>query len=324
MRLKHKAVILVYHSFVNPSNPRLDYSPDGMTVSAKVFAKHIKYLSKHYRVISLNELIDILNNKNSEMPDNLCVITFDDGWKEIIDYAYPVLKQYGFTATIFLSPNYIDGKEWFWEERLKYLLAEIFRIWMNSSFGNNLGIQKMLTEYELNNFLSLRSKDLNSYLMDFIITAREKTETWRNSLIMELEKSVARYGGSQARLFLNWDEVKGMTKDGISFGAHTLSHCNLAMCSEAKARHEIVESKKIIEKRLGSPVKAFAYPYGKYNENVRSIVRESGFECACSIDGGMIEKDSDCFVFKRINIHNDVSFNWTMFACRITKLYNIF
>ena len=103
VRLKNKAVIVMYHSFTNPSSPRLDYSPDGMTVTDKVFSMHMKYLSKHYKVISLNELINALEHSTRELNNNFCVITFDDGWREVYDYAYPILKKYGFSSYCFFS-----------------------------------------------------------------------------------------------------------------------------------------------------------------------------------------------------------------------------
>jgi len=84
---------------------------------------------------------------------------------------------------------------------------------------------------------------------------------------------------------LSWDEVREMSTNGISFGAHTVNHPVLADISLEEARREILESKKTIENKIQKTVKTFAYPYGKdkdYSVDVTKIVEELGFDYACS------------------------------------------
>ena len=321
--MRNRAVILMYHRVTNSLNSIIDYSSDGMTVTYKVFEKQMKYLSRNYNVVSLNQLLSYLI-REEDMPKRLCVITFDDGWKEVYDYAYPVLKKFRLPATIFLTTNHVEEKNWFWEERLKYLIARIFQSKQDMKLHANNSLINKLEKCGLQDIVSIKRRELNSYIAKIIYRCRKENPERLNSIFQELENLIHLSSIIEPRLFLNWREVKEMSQNGISFGAHTQSHCNLTTCSENETSKEVNNSKNILEREIDFTVDTFAYPYGKYDLAVKSIVKESGFICACSTESGFLDKNSDHFALKRVNIHNDVSFCRTMFACRILNMMRIY
>ena len=83
-------------------------------------------------------------------------------------------------------------------------------------------------------------------------------------------------GEPEARLMSD-AQIKEMAAYGIEFGAHSLNHKKLTEIPLSNAKHEIEQSKFAIEKRLGSPIISFAYPYGKLNEELKGIVKGAGF-----------------------------------------------
>jgi peptidoglycan/xylan/chitin deacetylase (PgdA/CDA1 family) len=89
-----------------------------------------------------------------------------------------------------------------------------------------------------------------------------------------------------------WDLAVDTTMEwlslGFEIGAHTLTHPRLSAIPIAEARKEIAGSKKRLEDRFGVQVKHFAYPYGDYNEAVVDMVREAGFETACTSDPAVV------------------------------------
>ncbi len=115
-----------------------------------------------------------------------------------------------------------------------------------------------------------------------------------------------------------------MVNAGVDIGAHTMSHVNLANTSGEILSYEIRESKRVLEEWTGRDVEVFAYPYGKYTEEVKSIVARAGYLGACSTRLGVTERDADAFTLKRMNIHDDVSVTRSMFACRIANFAGIF
>ena len=76
------------------------------------------------------------------------------------------------------------------------------------------------------------------------------------------------------RSMLNWNEIREMQRWGIEFGAHTCTHPDLTLIPPHLVKKEVCDSKAIIEDFLGAPVSCFAYPYGRYNNQVRNIVQE--------------------------------------------------
>lgn len=81
---------------------------------------------------------------------------------------------------------------------------------------------------------------------------------------------------------LDWNNIQEMAENGIRFGSHTCTHPNLTRLSIAQAREEIRAARRIIEEQLQAPVRTFAYPYGQFNDTIKQLVSESGYDLACT------------------------------------------
>ena len=101
---------------------------------------------------------------------------------------------------------------------------------------------------------------------------------------------------------LSRKEIEEMRREGFSFGSHTHTHPNLLELSRDKVLSEIRDSKRILEERLGEPIKFFAYPYGKFNSQIRDMVKEAGYLGAFSTLPGKNAKNEDPFLLRRILI----------------------
>ncbi len=106
----------------------------------------------------------------------------------------------------------------------------------------------------------------------------------------------------EGRAMLRWQEIREMHRFGVEFGAHTCTHPNLTKLSPMQIDSEMADSKKIIEDGLGSPVRSFAYPYGRYNPRVRETAR-SYFACACSDRLGFVRFRSDAYALERVEMY---------------------
>jgi peptidoglycan/xylan/chitin deacetylase (PgdA/CDA1 family) len=117
--------------------------------------------------------------------------------------------------------------------------------------------------------------------------------------------------------FLTWTQVQEMSAAGMDVQAHTLSHPHLRALAPEAAMKEIAESKAILEKRLGTPVVALAYPFGEYNNAVIGLVKRAGFECAVTINSGYQQRADELFTLHRIRVsYNDTLQN---FASRLPQ-----
>ena len=139
-------------------------------------------------------------------------------------------------------------------------------------------------------------KDLKFTATIFLPTGRiEKTLDW--------DKSDGVFGAP----LMSWREIEEMGLSGIEFGAHSETHPHLPQIGPEECRKEIAHSKAKIEEATGKPVSFFAFPYGDYNENIKNIVRESGFTGACTTGPGLNKPGQDLFALKRMGVFRDTS-----------------
>ena len=96
--------------------------------------------------------------------------------------------------------------------------------------------------------------------------------------------------------------INKMANEGIMFGSHTLSHPDLTLLNRSDIAKEISESKKILEEKVGREITAFAYPYGKLNAEVKSAVRNAGYQFGIATDSGPLAIHEDFFEIRRIII----------------------
>ena len=126
MARRKQAIVLAYHRVVEKWDRTLDYSQPGMVVTADTFVRQLHFLKKHFEIVPLSSPINSkFEIRNSKCPDRpLCVITFDDGWRDNYEIAFPILRQHGLPATIFLTTDFIGTNRAFWHTQLMYLLMQ--------------------------------------------------------------------------------------------------------------------------------------------------------------------------------------------------------
>lgn len=300
-------IILVYHRVMDKRNEKdikdgedkgnsflLDQSL--ISASPNNFDKQMQHLSRKYKVISLEEFIDSCN-RNVKLPKNSVVITFDDGYKDNYSYAYPILNRYGLRATIFLAAGAIEKEEMFWWDKVAYLISK--------SAAKDIAIERI-------GRLSLKNMDeRRKAIREVCLRLKDKNEKEKNSLIESLSKELGvklPKKGLARQTLLTWKEIDEMSKGGISFGAHTLTHPILTNMPIAEARNEIVLSKDAIEKAIKKRVMSFSYPNGyrcDFNEEIKEEVKRAGFECAVTYMQGRNNRRSDLFELRRISVRYD-------------------
>ena len=124
--------ILCYHRFGSDTSK--------MVVSPGDFARQMEYLAQHdYRVIRMSDLIEFLQGKRT-LPKRAVVVTMDDGYKSTYQYAFPVLRRFGFPATVFVYSDYIGSREGLsWKEMQEMVASGLVDIQPHSKTHSNLG-----------------------------------------------------------------------------------------------------------------------------------------------------------------------------------------
>lgn len=310
----------MYHRVIDPDKLCDFYIQPGMYTTKAVFDKHMKYLSRNYNVITIADLIDLLQN-GTRLRGNICLITFDDGWYDTYIYAFPILKKYNLPATVFLVSNYVGTNAWFWPEKVSLLLTKYFE--MQSTEEDKLRAYPALQQLGL---LALASKpgSTPAQKIEAAISAiKQLDEATILKIIGELEDllKVSTDLLSSKRILLNWNEAIEMSRSCISFGSHTKNHSILTMLSAFEMSDEILASKREIETRLANPCKAFCYPNGNYNSSVKLMVMEH-YDCAFTTQSGFVKTGDDRYTLKRLAIHDGVTHSKALFACTLTGIFS--
>jgi peptidoglycan/xylan/chitin deacetylase (PgdA/CDA1 family) len=270
---RHDTKILLYHSVSDTESCFIKGTY--IWVSTGTFEKHLNYLSKHHKLISLRTLVDSL--KEGRIPPRSAVITFDDGFADNFRYAYPSLKRYKIPATIFICPACIDNKKSAWIFELYYLI-------------NMFGVENVIKKIK-----SLPGKPDRDISTDAPGEAlSNKVEEYMAYCLRKEDREKILTGLYQAfgisrekvlsdnRLFLTWEEIKQMCQDGMEFGNHGESHTPFSALSLNEQKMEIVNSKKMIRENLGTDFLPFAYPVGQsrdFTPETEEIVETTGHNC---------------------------------------------
>lgn len=273
--------ILVYHRVNGERDPFFSAVP------TEVFERQMAYIARHYRVLTVEELVKRM--RHGGLPRNALAITFDDGYRDTLTHAAPILAKYGLPATVFLATGFIDTEEAPWFDRV----AEAFQGTKVPSFTAPWGgTVKLAAQADRLRALE-RAFTYFKYLPDEVLPLKLEA-------LLEALGMPDRMNGKNS--MLTWDEVEALTRLGFSIGAHTVTHQILSRVSPKRAWQEIVDSKRMIERTLGRPVKAFAYPNGRpgdYTDTVKQLVREAGFTCAVTTRFGVNTLADDPYELKR-------------------------
>lgn len=119
---------------------------------------------------------------------------------------------------------------------------------------------------------------------------------------VSLRLTTDRLPSLNGRSMLSWEQIGDMKRNGIDIGAHTLTHADLTSLPVEHVEEEIYESKSIIEDALSAPVNCFSYPFGRYDERSRKIVKRL-FACACTDQFGLVKKGCDPYILSRIDAY---------------------
>ncbi len=299
----------MYHRVVR------DYEEDGfgcsvVSATQKNFEGQMKFLAEEdHNVISLEDFVERMGN-GKKLPKNSIVITFDDGYKDNFFYAYPILKKYKLPATFFLTTGFLDNKTVPWWDKLIYLVKNSQKEEFSLDGFGKISIRN-----------NLEKKNVIKKLWTNMRVSNGERGEYMEKISEELKVELPKKFGEN--LLLSREDIKKMSREGMSFGAHTESHPILSQLPENSAKKEILDSKKKIEEELQREVNFFAYPNGRrgdFNPKIKRILKENGFKAAVSTIYGFNYPGQDLFELKRIGIH--ASDNLAIFQAKLLGLFN--
>ncbi len=285
--------ILAYHRVVNDIEKAERDAIYGIVISADTFRHHCELLKRSFDVVSLGTAMHFLGTKR-RVARPLAVITFDDGYLDSYEVAFPILNEMALPATVFLPTAHIGADKPLAHDRIYWLLV-------NGLDDPSTVLQAIrragITKVSDNQVNRGNLLGLTNELVYLPHSVREK-------LIAELEAALdpdAHAYPVEYRL-LEWEMVREMSRTGISFGSHTANHVVLPLENREVIKEEITSSKAVLEDQLGCRVTSFAYPNGEYTSDIRLSAAEAGFTAAVTTETRINVPGADLMALGRISL----------------------
>jgi peptidoglycan/xylan/chitin deacetylase (PgdA/CDA1 family) len=258
----------------------------------------VRFLSKYYTFVSLDTAVQMLAGKEPLLPNSL-VLTFDDGYRNNVTQAWPVLRRLGVPACIFVATGHVERRQPFWFDRLDYVLQHACVDSREFQAGGRTirmlaGSRGQLRESyrDLREAAKVARRNNREMLQELEgISATLEAETGHKlGDIFETDPWSA---------VLAWEEIKAAFGDGLIFGSHTVDHVRLAKVDEDMARDQLARSKQMMEAHTNRPCLHLAYPYGSYNGRVAEIARECGYVAGLTTEEGPNRVGAELMTLRR-------------------------
>jgi peptidoglycan/xylan/chitin deacetylase (PgdA/CDA1 family) len=259
-----------------------------MEVTPEQFEAHLRYLVQHADVVSLDTLLAGWEAGRG-LARPAVAITFDDAYRDVLEFAAPLLDRYACPATVFVPPGFIDTGRVFWWELVESWVGEVDRV-----------IEIGGVEYDL---ATVHDKYRVSELLRRRLTAAGPST--RDALLADVR---LRLGPRQdpAPSTMSWREIRDLSVGGqIAFGPHTVNHFAVSRLDDAELAAELTESCRALAERVSNPSAVFAYPYGRYADldpRPGRLLRELGCRGAVTLVSGPLEESPSPFALRRIFI----------------------
>ena len=179
----------------------------------EVFRRQIEFLSRHYRPVSLQQVVNAISD-GAPLPEQAALVTFDDGLRNNATVAWPILREMGVPAAIFLTVDFIGTERFLWVDELYLYMVEAAK----------LGIELPLDDRPQARDRLQNGDVWNAYL-DVVEAYKRIAKAQRDKNLERMADTVSLERVKYAEDFglLDWDQVRAMDRDGlIDFGVHRL------------------------------------------------------------------------------------------------------
>jgi peptidoglycan/xylan/chitin deacetylase (PgdA/CDA1 family) len=264
--------VLMYHRF--------SHDADDRKLSAEAFRAHLEYITRHFTPMSLSNMVDAALGERT-LPPRPVIVTVDDGYADFFDIAYPLLCRYRVPACVFVVSAFVEGRDWAWYDKMRYILRESSLPTLQIETG---GVSRV--------FPLRTPADREAAWQHLATEGLSMTIAARNRRIVEMagaaDVDVPAAVPEDFRSS-SVDELRGMDPDLVEIGGHTETHPILSHCSDDELECEIVTSRAHLQRLLDRPIDMFCYPNGGPADFDARAVREvarAGYRAATMVGGG--------------------------------------
>jgi peptidoglycan/xylan/chitin deacetylase (PgdA/CDA1 family) len=275
-----------------------------------LFESLVKYIHKRFHVVELEDYL--LNARHEKLKKTPATILFDDGYKDNIEYAVPILDKYKCPASFYVATGCIDNNIPTWT----YIVDHSFQNTRAEEL--TLDLDFVPEALKQNEFASEGGRlEIGGKLKPWM---KNLSNHERQQVLARLQAAFADVEVPSNKM-MNWRELQQMHNAGFAIGSHSVSHPLLASIkNEDELLFEVGESAKRIETELGVFPVTISYPIGSYDERVIALSKQVGYKIGLAVEQRFYNSGKDDrFAIPRVELHNE-----PMWKCRlrISGIYN--
>ena len=260
----------MYHYVHNPDQYKVEFK----SLKTSHFEKQIKYLKKHYEIIDPDDFFSLIDSKKPHK--NYVLLTFDDGYKDHIRNVEPILHNHNIKAIFFIATSTLDNRSLLDVNKIQILLE---------NFNDDKKLLNIIkTVISSPSDTDIKYKNPNSFDNEVRLEIKNLLQ-WkikknvRVKLLNSLYDTYCRNLIDINNFYMNYNDLKYLSIKGHHIGLHTHNHHNLRKLNSLDQKKEIIKSHNILKKKklLNSQV-SICYPYGQYNMDTISILKNIGIK----------------------------------------------
>jgi len=282
---RNKIIILMLHG-VGDESPASAWVPLWKRHSEKQLDSAMAILSKKYNFISMDDADAMLRGIIPIKPYSI-VMTFDDGYRDSVTRAMPILRKYKAPGIVYLATDYIEKREPYWIDRIDYALQKAVADGKTIEVkGKRIDLKGLSHEESSRVYKDLR----------LLFKSIKNDYTFKDEVDQLAQYLEAQAGCALSDVFerdewaslLTWEEVEHYSlAPDLLFGSHTVGHFRIALIDAERAERELLESKSVLTEKTGKECRHFCYPAGSHNASVSRSVAAAGYSSGVTCDVGL-------------------------------------
>lgn len=273
-----------------------------------LFSKIIQYLVKNYSVVALEQFLD--NPDAYKSKKQLATISFDDGYKDNIEFAVPILQQYKCPASFYIVTDCIDNNLPTWT----YLVDSVFQ----QTRKENIEFEQNFVPDKFKNIKINTGAAANSLLKQVKPWMKSLSNPQRVAITNEILEQCNDVQLPHGKM-MSWGDICQLKDNGFIIGSHSHTHPMLASLQE---EDEIIDELRISMQRLteetGQKPLSISYPIGSFDERVIRLSKEQGYQYGLAVEQKYFNYPSNTMAIPRVELYQQ---NWWKVKLHLTGNY---
>lgn len=307
LRGRNCLTVLAYHRIADALSPDFAYYRPNVSTTPEMFRRHMAFVAEHFNVIDLKSLWDFIQ-LGKALPPYPLLISFDDGYLDNYECAFPILKEYNLPAMMSLVTSRMSNPKPLWWDECSYYFHHT---------------QQEMVDLPLLGQQDISDMDKRDAVCEaFIERAKRMPPDWQQCAVEQVQHLLDVEYRDPKPHFISWDQAREMADNRITLQGHTITHPILSQISIGQMYWEILQSTYEVQREIGQAPMAFTYPNGHpqdYTQETVDAVCEAGYSMAFTYtQGAVLANNIKRYPYQLPRIHIGYRDTFEIFAMKVT------